>query len=147
MNLTISTELCKVFEGFRAKPYLCPAGIATIGYGATYYSNGNRVTLQDLPISEPNASELLKHELQHTYLPSVLRLCPILANNERRLNAILSFVYNLGAGQLQTSTLRRKINEQDWPAAQTELKRWVRGGGKILPGLVKRRAAEAALLG
>ena len=146
MNLSIAAGLCQVFEGFRTKPYLCPAGIATIGYGSTYYRNGVKVTLQDVAISEPEAMALLVHELQCTYTPGVLRLCPGLATDERRLNAIVDFCYNLGVGRLQTSTLRRKINECDWAAAEVELNKWVRGGGKILPGLVKRRQAEASLL-
>jgi lysozyme len=65
---------------------------------------------------------------------------------EPRLAAIVDFTFNLGAGRLQTSTLRRRINERDWAAAQTEIRRWVYGGGKVLPGLVARREAEAELL-
>ena len=146
MNLDIAAGLCRVFEGFKSKPYLCPAGVPTIGYGSTYYGNGTKVTLQDVPISEVDARALLLHELQYTYTPGVLRLCPQLVTDERRLNAIVDFVFNAGIGRLQTSTLRRKINERDWLAAEAELNKWVRGGGKILPGLVKRRQAEALLL-
>jgi lysozyme len=65
---------------------------------------------------------------------------------ERRLAAIVDFTFNLGAGRLQASTLRRQINQRDWPAAASELSRWVYGGGKVLPGLVTRREAEAAWL-
>lgn len=60
---------------------------------------------------------------------------------------IVDFTFNLGAGRLQTSTLRRRINQRDWVAARQELRRWVYGGGKVLPGLVARREAECALLG
>lgn len=146
MNLAIAAALCKQFEGFRSKPYLCPAGIPTIGYGSTYYANGHKVTLQDAPISEPDAYALLVHELQHTYAPGVLRNCPGLATDERKLNAIVDFAYNLGIGRLQTSTLKRKINAQDWGGAKEQLMLWTRGGGKVLPGLLKRRTAECALL-
>lgn len=146
MNLEIAAALCRQFEGFRAKPYLCPAGVPTIGYGSTYYANGQKVTLQDGPISEPHARELLLHELHHTYLPGVLRNCPTLFKDERKLNAIVDFAYNLGVGRLQTSTLRRKINAQDWDGAKEQLMLWTRGGGKVLPGLLKRRTAECALL-
>lgn len=146
MMLQIAAELCKQFEGFRAKPYLCPAGIPTIGYGSTYYADGRKVTLQDEPIEEPQAEALLMHELETTYLPGVLRNCPGLAADERKLNAIVDFAYNLGVGRLQTSTLKRKINAQDWEGAQEQLMLWVRGGGKVLPGLVRRRTAESALL-
>lgn len=65
---------------------------------------------------------------------------------ESRLAAIVDFTFNLGAGRLQTSTLRRRINQRDWAAAATELRRWVYGGGGVLPGLLARRAAEEALI-
>lgn len=146
MNLDIAAALCRQFEGFKSKPYLCPAGIPTIGYGSTYYADGRKVTLQDAPISEADARALLMAELQHTYLPGVLRNCPGLATDERRLNAIVDFAYNLGVGRLQTSTLKRKINAQDWAGAKEQLMLWTRGGGKVLPGLLKRRTAECALL-
>ena len=147
MNLEIAAALCRRFEGFRSKPYLCPAGIPTIGYGSTYYPGGKKVALDDPPIQEDTARAMLMHELEHTYLPGVLRLCPGLADDEKRCNAIVDFAYNLGIGRLQTSTLRRKINAQDWDGAKAELMKWTRGGGKVLPGLVSRRTAEAALLG
>ena len=146
MNLELASALCRQFEGFRSKPYLCPAGIPTIGYGSTYYANGRKVTLQDDPISESDARALLMHELQHTYLPGALRNCPILVTDERKCNAIVDFCYNLGIGRLQTSTLKRKINANDWDGAKEQLKLWTKGGGKVLPGLLKRRTAECALL-
>ena len=146
MNLEIAAELCKRFEGFRAKPYLCPAGIPTIGYGSTYYADGKKVTLNDSSISQEAANDLLMGELQHTYLPSVLKNCPILATDERKCNAIVDFCYNLGVGRLQTSTLKRKINAQDWDGAKEQLMLWTKGGGKVLPGLLKRRQSECALM-
>ena len=80
-------------------------------------------------------------------LRATLRFCPVLATeSERRLAAIVDFTFNLGPGRLQTSTLRRRVNQRDWQGAASELKRWVYGGGVILPGLVTRRAANAALL-
>ena len=65
---------------------------------------------------------------------------------ESRLAAIVDFTFNLGAGRLQTSTLRRRVNQRDWTAAGQGLRRWVYGGGKVLPGLVTRREAEVALI-
>lgn len=153
MKLDIAADLCRRFEGFRAKPYICPAGVPTIGYGSTYYADGRKVTMQDAPISEPAARELLMRELFHTYAPGVLRQCPgllplaLLQDDWRKLNAIVDFAYNLGVGRLQTSTLRRKINAQDWHGAKEQLMLWVRGGGRVLPGLVARRKAEVALIG
>lgn len=71
----------------------------------------------------------------------------MLANEpEGRLAAIVDFTFNLGGGRLQTSTLRRRLNQRDWPAAAAELRRWVDGGGKVLLGLVARRKAEVALI-
>ncbi|MFM7009581.1 MAG: lysozyme [Betaproteobacteria bacterium] len=152
MNLDLATELCRRFEGFRSKPYLCPAGVATIGYGSTYYPGGRKVTLQDEPVNEAKARAMLVHELLETYAPGVIRQCPVLitlavsTSDWRKLNAIVDFAYNLGVGRLQTSTLKRKINSQDWPGAAEQLALWVRGGGRVLPGLVARRKAEAQLL-
>ena len=152
MQLDIAAELCRRFEGFSSKPYLCPAGIPTIGYGSTYYADGRKVKLTDVAITEPQARQLLLFELMHTYAPGVIRQCPILislamqSKDWRKFNAIVDFAYNLGVGALQTSTLRRKINAQDWEGAREQLMRWVRGGGKILPGLVKRREAESLLM-
>ena len=146
MNLDIAAALCKQFEGYRGKPYLCPAGIPTIGYGSTYYADGRKVTLNDPLMSEPEATTLLLQELHHTYLPGVLRNCPTLLTDEKKCNAIVDFAYNLGTGRLQTSTLKRKINAQDWDGAKEQLLLWTKGGGRVLPGLLKRRNAECRLL-
>ena len=146
MNLELAAELCKRFEGFCSKPYLCPANVATIGYGSTYYADKRKVTLEDPPMTQEEANKLLMIELEHTYLPGVLRNCPILATDVKKCNAIVDFVYNLGIGRLQTSTLKRKINAQEWEQAQEQLMLWTKGGGKVLPGLLKRRQAECSLL-
>ena len=144
MNLEIAEDLCRGFEGLFLKPYLCPAGIPTIGFGTTRYPNGKRVTLQDAEISEIQALSFLRWELEQT-AAGVLRFCPVLATDEKKFNAIVDFAFNMGLGRLQTSTLRRKINEEDWPAAQEQLMKWVYGGGKKLRGLVRRREAECKL--
>ena len=146
MNLELAAELCRKYEGYKAKPYLCPANVATIGYGSTYYADGKKVTLQDPPMDEPTARALLLVELEHTYLPGVLRNCPILATDVRKCNSIVDFAYNCGVGRLQTSTLKRKINASDWEGAKEQLMLWTKGGGKVLPGLLKRRISECALL-
>jgi len=146
MKLDIAAALCKQFEGYTGKPYLCPAGIPTIGYGSTYYADGRKVALTDPPMSEPDATVLLLQELHHTYLPAVLRHCPVLLTDEKKCNAIVDFAYNLGTGRLQTSTLKRKINAGNWVEAKEQLLLWTKGGGRVLPGLVKRRTAECRLL-
>lgn len=145
-DISIALELCREFEGFRARPYLCSANVPTIGWGSTFYLNGRRVTLEDPPISRAQADELLEMSIRTIYLPGVLRLCPGLVAHPRALNSTVDFVYNLGIGRLQTSTLRRELNAEDWDGAREQLMRWVRGGGRVLPGLVRRRQAEAALL-
>ena len=81
-------------------------------------------------------------------LAATLRYCPVLLNqSESRLAAIVYFTFNLGAGRLQTSTLHRRINQMDWAAAALELRKWVHGGGRVLPGLVARQQEEIALMG
>lgn len=145
INLDIAISLCKEFEGFRSAPYLCPANVWTIGYGTTVYPDGKPVHKTDKEISVEQAESILLFEIRTYCLPAVLRLCPVLKEHEKKLNAVVDFTFNLGAGRLQSSTLRRKINSMDWPGAKAEFARWVYGGGKKLPGLIKRRAAEAAL--
>ena len=141
-------DLAMRFEGFhrvpkhdpnRAYPYICPAGYWTIGFG--------HLCAQDhLPVSKDEALDYLAQDLM-TALRATLHYCPILATEpEVRLAAIVDFTFNLGAGRLQTSTLRRRINQRNWVAAGQELRRWVYGGGKVLPGLVTRREAEATWL-
>ena len=139
-----AASLCRVFEGYRSAPYLCPAGVPTIGYGSTHYPSGKSVKLSDAPVSKEQAETLLMYELSKIE-PWVVALCPTLTDVHRRA-AILDWVYNLGVGRLRASTMRKRINERDWEAARRELLRWDKAGGKVLPGLTKRRAAEALLL-
>lgn len=144
--LAIAACLCRRFEGLRLKPYLCPAGVPTIGYGSTRYADGRMVSLKDPPITQALADELLLLTLRRDYLPGVLRLSPSLADKPQALGAIVDFAYNLGVAKYGSSTLRKRIDAGDMAGARAELAKWVRGGGKVLPGLVARRAAEAALL-
>lgn len=159
MKLDIAEELCKRFEGLARVgtdgliyPYICPAGYPTQGYGTVFRPDGRKVTMDDPPITRQQAEQWLKVDLLNTYAPGIVRQCPILLalaltqNDWAKFNAIVDFAYNLGVGRLQTSTLRRKINAQDWDAAKEQLMLWVRGGGRVLPGLVKRRQAECALM-
>lgn len=141
-------DLAKRFEGFhrvpkhdptRAYPYICPAGFPTIGYG-------HLCDPKHPPITEAEAEVYLARDLR-TALAATLRYCPVLATEpESRLAAIVDFTFNLGAGRLQTSTLRRRINQRDWAVAAMELRRWVYGGGRVLPGLVVRRQQEVRCL-
>jgi len=146
--LEMAKNLCILFEGVYLKPYLCPAGIPTIGVGSTHYENGIRVTLADPPITRERAEELLMWELKTQCVPRVLKLCKNLPEwGPGAVAAIVDFTYNLGSGSLQTSTLRKKIESNDRDGAKAELMKWVRGGGRVLPGLVKRRTAECTLMG
>lgn len=152
MNLDIAAALCKRFEGVFLKPYICPAGVPTIGIGSTFYEDGKPVTMDDQPITMERALQLFLHTLNRTYAPGTVRQCPgllalaLTTGNWAPLNAIVDFSYNCGVGRLQTSTLRRKLNAQDWEGAREQLMLYVRGGGRVLPGLVKRRQAEVALM-
>lgn len=142
----IAASLCRPFEGLRLRPYICPAGYPTIGYGTVWKPDGTRVTMEDPPITKETAEAWLLHELQHNYLAGVLKASPKLITEPRVLGAMADFAYNLGVARYRGSTLRRRIDEQDWDAAKEELMRWTRGGGRVLPGLVRRRKAECAFL-
>lgn len=133
------------FEGLYLRPYLCPAGVPTIGLGSLRYLDGRRVTLRDKPITTEHAWMLARHQVMAEYMPQTLELCPGITT-AAQLAAITDFAYNLGVGALRSSTLRKRINADRWGDVPAELAKWVRGGGRVLPGLVARRAAEAALL-
>lgn len=145
LAIAIAAALCKRFEGLYLTAYLCPAGVPTIGYGATYYRDGTRVTLSDPPISRTAAEALLMWMVETKYLPEVRKLCPDITD-PTRLAALIDFAYNLGAGNLRSSTLRKRVNAQDWGAVPTELRKWNKAGGRVLRGLTRRREAEAVLI-
>jgi lysozyme len=131
-------DLAMYFEGFYAKAYYCPAGFITQGYGHLVKS------INVPPVTKEKAEELLARDLQDA-LRGTIKACPILLTvPETWLGAIVDFVFNLGVGRLQTSTLRRKINAELWEDVPEQLNRWVNGGGRRLKGLVLRRQAEAA---
>lgn len=143
--LELAAKLCRHFEGFSAKPYLCPANYWTIGYGTVWKPDGKQVTQNDPPITRETAEAWLVHELRHNYMAGVLRASPKLIRHPQVLGAMTDFAYNLGVGRYRASTLRKRVDAEDWQGAADELKKWVRGGGRVLPGLVRRRKAEIAL--
>lgn len=145
LSVQVAAELARRFEGCYLHPYLCPAGVPTIGYGATYYEDGTRVTLRDPAITKERADALLLWMIRTVYLPAVLKLCPGI-DSPKRLAAIIDFAFNLGSGMLRGSTLRKKINSERWDEVPSELRKWVKGGGRMLKGLVLRRDAEAELI-
>jgi len=137
-------SLIKSFEGFSAKPYKCPAGISTIGYGATFYPDGRKVAMTDTPVNESQATDLLKSMLGsfEKYVDSYCRD----DINQNQFDALVSFAYNLGPANLKASTLLKKVNAN--PADVTirdEFMKWNKAGGKALAGLTRRRQAEADL--
>ncbi len=136
--------LIKKYEGFESSPYLCPAGVPTIGYGATYYPNGRRVSMNDSPVSEKKASELLTAMLSN-YENAVNRYVRVYLS-QGQFDALVSFAYNLGNGALQRSTLLKKVNVDPCdPHITNEFNKWVRAGGRVLRGLQRRRKEEANL--
>lgn len=144
--LEVAATLCRPFEGLSLKPYICPAGYPTIGYGTVFKPDGTKVTMEHPLITKETAEAWLLHELRHNYLAGVLKASPSLLARPVALGSITDFAYNLGVARYRSSTLRKRVDVQDWNAAKQEIIRWVYGGGKVLPGLVRRRQAEAALL-
>jgi len=131
-------KLIRRFEGCRLMPYWCPAGVLTCGWGSTG---------QDVFPGKAWTQEYADKRMEMDALcfaRGAFRLCPELVATQ--LCAIADFAYNLGLGALQGSTLRKRLNAGDYDAAKVEIRKWVNGGGRKLPGLVLRREAEAALL-
>ncbi len=137
-------NLIKKFEGFSSKPYLCPANVPTIGFGSTYYENGMLVTLDDDSVSEQRATEILKFTTDKMYGSFVNKAVKVKLN-QNQFDALVSFAYNLGNGNLQQSTLLKKVNSNDFIGASLEFEKWNKAGGKVLSGLTKRRTAEKEL--
>ena len=137
-------DLIKRFEGFRSAPYKCPAGVPTIGYGATFYPNGKKVTMADKAITEAEATELLKSMLVkfEQYVDSYC----IDSITQNQFDALVSFCYNLGPANLKASTLLKKVNANpNDETIRAEFMKWIKAGGRTLKGLVTRRTAEADL--
>jgi lysozyme len=133
-------QLIKEFEGLRLDAYICPAGVWTVGYGST----GDHVYPGQV-ITEPEAEELLRKDLWRFEDCVSSRVTVGLTDNEYA--ALVSFAFNCGCGALQESTLLRRLNagEPKPRVFSEELPKWVRGGGQVLPGLVRRRQAEVDL--
>lgn len=142
--------LVKAFEGFSSRAYRCPAGVWTIGYGTTIYPDGRRVKPRDTCTRE-QAETWLVFDLRDAVV-DVLDLVKV-PLNQNQFDALVSFVYNVGSDidedaapeGLGDSTLLRKLNTGDYGGAADEFLKWVNGGGKKLPGLVRRRKAEREL--
>jgi lysozyme len=137
-------NLIKLFEGYKAKSYLCPASVVTIGWGSTMYTDGRKIKMGDT-INEQQAEQMLMWELKNK--SNALHGLNL---NQNQFDSLLSFVYNLGIGAFAKSTLRKKIltNPND-PTIKDEFMRWnkARVGGELmeLKGLTRRRTCEAEL--
>lgn len=130
-------DMVKHFEGFEDTAYLCPANVWTIGYGRTKnVKEGDKIT-------EPQAERDLQEELQE-FGAQVLGVVDVsLLQNE--FDALTSWTYNLGVGNLSSSTLLKKLNAGDKESVPSEMLRWNKAAGKVLAGLTARRQAEADL--
>lgn len=136
-------KLIKKYEGFSSKPYKCPAGIPTIGYGSTFYLNGNKVTMKDTPISEEVALSIL-FSVVEDFSKKVEKLLKVPVN-QNQFDALVDFSYNLGIGNFQKSTLLKLVNNKDFIGASKQFKKWNKSNGKVLNGLTNRRKEEEEL--
>lgn len=152
------------YEGFRDKPYLCPAHIWTIGWGHVLYQEQIRLPMtrvegketpmirKEFPLKSTDSRVWSKDEIKSLFAQDianfergVLRLAPNLIGHQGAFDACVSFSFNAGLGNFQKSTIRMKVGREDWQGAADAFKAWTKGGGKVLPGLVKRRDDEINL--
>jgi lysozyme len=135
-------DLIKTFEGVRLKAYKCPADVWTIGVGHTSAAGPPKVTA-GMTITAAQANKILAQDLVQfeNGIDSSVKV-PLTQN---QFDALVSFVFNVGVGAFQKSTLLKKLNAGNYDAVPGELMKWTKGGGKELPGLVRRRRAEAAM--
>ena len=157
-------DLMHKYEGFRSRPYLCPAHIWTIGYGHVLYQEQIRLPVvrvegkdvpmirKEMPLKPEDNRVWTKEELNELFRTDVrdfergvLRLVPGVVGRQGAFDALVSISFNFGLGNLQRSTIRMRANRGDWEGAAESFRVWTKGGGKVLPGLVKRREAEIAL--
>lgn len=144
--LTPALKIIKKWEGCRLEAYRCPAGVPTIGYGATRLAN--RAVRMGDKITQQEADQMLLHEVENLFAPGVFELLPIAKKwRGEQVAAIVSFSYNIGLGALEDSTLRRRLldGEEAAKVVSEELPRWNKANGKVLQGLVNRRKDEVSL--
>lgn len=134
--------LVKEFEGLRLKAYKCPAGVWTIGYGHTSAAGAPEVR-EGMEITKAEAEEILKRDMVQ-YEKGVEKRVTV-EITQGQFDALVDFAYNAGVGALAKSTLLKKVNAEKFDEVPAEFMKWTRGGGKELPGLVRRRRAEVKL--
>ena len=141
---SIAAELIKEFEGYSSKPYLCPSNVPTIGYGNTRYLNGERVTMEDKDITKKEAEKMLMDTIK--FVEKEVKNVVEAKLPAHKLAALISFTYNVGIGNLSNSTLLAWVNSNpDYSQIPSQFRRWNRGGGKVLKGLIRRRESEIEL--
>lgn len=135
-------KLITKHEGLVLKPYLCPAKVATIGYGNTYYEDGKKVTLLDQPITKERAFEMFK-EIADRFAKAVSQ--SVTSDiNQNQFNALVSFAYNVGIANFKKSTLLKLVNANpNDPNIKNEFMKWKKANGVVLNGLIKRRNDES----
>ena len=136
-------DLIKQFESFRAAPYLCSAGVPTIGYGTTVYPNGIKVKLSDQKITQQLAESFLQRHV-NAIEKDILSLIKV-PLKQNQFDALVSFSYNVGFGAFRDSTLLKLLNAGDIDGTSKQFERWNKAGGKVSNGLTRRRNAEKAL--
>ncbi len=136
---TKGIRLIKACEGLRLEPYLCPAGVPTIGYGSTH-----GVSMDMGSITQETADSLLAADIRNEAEKYLDRFI-LVDVNQHQYDALSSLCFNIGAGNFRSSTLLAKLNKGDYEGCAKEFWKWRRGGGKVLPGLVKRRQMEEDL--
>lgn len=140
-SIAIATKVIKKWEGFMPEPYLCPAGVPTIGYGNTTYEDGTKVTMEDNKVDRKRAQEILIDHV--TGVAKQVRGVVKKELTPHQEAAIISFTYNLGIGNLRDSSLLLILNVDPYDdQIPYQFRRWVKAGGKILKGLKARREEE-----
>lgn len=148
-------QLIKAFEGVHYRPYLCPALLWTVGVGRVLYPEQAKLKIPERKVYplrpehdkrwSDEAVDLLFYADLLRFESGVLRLCPDSFTSQSQFDALVAFSFNCGLGSLQSSTLRRLYNAGDITGAAAEFPKWNKGGGRILPGLTRRRLAEQKL--
>lgn len=137
-------ELIKQFEGLSLKPYLDAVNIPTIGFGSTYYEDGTKVTLKDKPITEQRAIQLLEYIANKDFGNNINKVVKV-GLNQNQFDALVSFSYNIGNGNFNSSTLLKLLNQGFYNEASMQILRWDKAKGTPLAGLTKRRKVEKEL--
>ncbi|MFJ1431362.1 lysozyme [Capnocytophaga canimorsus] len=139
-------DLIKKWEGFRSSPYLDAAKVPTIGYGTTFYPNGKKVTMRDKSITEQEAEAYLRAVIAQ--FERVVNRLVTSKINQNQFDALVSFVYNVGSGNFQKSTLLKLVNENpNHPDIGNWFLKYNKASGRELKGLTNRRNDEATLYG